>query len=68
MKKILMYSDSMCNFVKSTKKLLNRNNAKLDVKDISKGNIRDEMIKSNGRGLYHKYFLMIIMLKLNMLS
>ena len=51
MKKILMYSGPMCNFCEAAKKLLNRNNLKYDVKDISKGaDIRDEMIKkSNGK-------------------
>ena len=51
MKKILVYSGPMCNFCEAAKKLLNRNNLKYDVKDISKGaDIRDEMIKkSNGK-------------------
>ncbi len=51
MKKILMYSGPMCNFCEAAKKLLNRNNLKYDVKDISKGaDIIDEMIKkSNGK-------------------
>ena len=51
MKKILMYSGPMCNFCEAAKRLLNRNNLKYDVKDISKGaDIRDEMIKkSNGK-------------------
>ena len=46
-----MYSGPMCNFCEAAKKLLNRNNLKYDVKDISKGaDIRDEMIKkSNGK-------------------
>ena len=51
MKKILMYSGPMCNFCEAAKRLLNRNNLKFDVIDISEGaNTRDEMIKkSNGK-------------------
>ena len=51
MKKILMYSGPMCNFCEAAKRLLNRNNLKFDVIDISEGaGIRDEMIKkSNGK-------------------
>tara|TARA_A100001388_G_C28511541_1_gene376479 strand:+ start:372 stop:626 length:255 start_codon:yes stop_codon:yes gene_type:complete len=51
MKKILMYSGPMCNFCEAAKRLLNRNNLKFDVIDISEGaSIRDEMIKkSNGK-------------------
>ena len=51
MKKILMYSGPMCNFCEAAKKLLNRNNLKYEVIDISEGvEIRDEMIKkSNGK-------------------
>ena len=51
MKKILMYSGPMCNFCEAAKRLLNRNNLKFDVIDISEGaDIRDEMIKkSNGK-------------------
>ena len=46
-----MYSGPMCNFCEAAKRLLNRNNLKFDVKDISEGaDIRDEMIKkSNGK-------------------
>tara|TARA_B100001989_G_scaffold223829_1_gene177980 strand:- start:397 stop:651 length:255 start_codon:yes stop_codon:yes gene_type:complete len=51
MKKILMYSGPMCNFCEAAKRLLNRNNLKFEVIDISEGtDIRDEMIKkSNGK-------------------
>tara|TARA_B100000161_G_C33395863_1_gene344341 strand:- start:215 stop:469 length:255 start_codon:yes stop_codon:yes gene_type:complete len=51
MKKILMYSGPMCNFCEAAKRLLNRNNLKFDVIDISEGaSTRDEMIKkSNGK-------------------
>ena len=51
MKKILMYSGPMCNFCEAAKRLLNRNNLKYEVIDISGGDgIRDEMIKkSNGK-------------------
>ena len=51
MKKILMYSGPMCNFCEAAKRLLNRNNLKFDVIDISEGaDTRDEMIKkSNGK-------------------
>ena len=51
MKKILMYSGPMCNFCEAAKRLLDRNNLKYEVIDISSGDgIRDEMIKkSNGR-------------------
>ena len=51
MKKILMYSGPMCNFCEAAKRLLNRNNLKFDIIDISEGaDIRDEMIKkSNGK-------------------
>ena len=51
MKKILMYSGPMCNFCEAAKRLLNRNNLKYDVIDISEGaDTRDEMIKkSNGK-------------------
>ena len=46
-----MYSGPMCNFCEAAKKLLNRNNLKYEVIDISEGvEIRDEMIKkSNGK-------------------
>ena len=51
MKKILMYSGRMCNFCEAAKRLLDRNNLKYEVIDISNGDgIRDEMIKkSNGK-------------------
>ena len=51
MKKILMYSGPMCNFCEAAKKLLDRNNLKYSVIDVSSGaNIREEMTnKSNGR-------------------
>ena len=41
----------MCNFCEAAKRLLNRNNLKFEVIDISEGtDIRDEMIKkSNGK-------------------
>ena len=46
-----MYSGPMCNFCESAKRLLDRNNLKYEVIDISSGDgIRDEMIKkSNGK-------------------
>ena len=46
-----MYSGPMCNFCEAAKRLLNRNNLKFDVIDISEGaSTRDEMIKkSNGK-------------------
>ena len=46
-----MYSGPMCNFCEAAKRLLNRNNLKFDVIDISEGaDTRDEMIKkSNGK-------------------
>ena len=51
MKKILMYSGPMCNFCEAAKRLLDRNNLKYEVIDISSADgIRDEMIKkSNGK-------------------
>jgi len=51
MKKILMYSGPMCSFCEAAKRLLNRNNLKYEILDIStKDNLRDEMTKkSNGR-------------------
>ena len=51
MKKILMYTGPMCNFCEAAKKLLDRNNLKYTLIDISNGaNIREEMTKkSNGR-------------------
>ena len=51
MKKILMYSGPMCNFCEAAKRLLDRNNLKYEVIDISSGDgIREEMInKSNGK-------------------
>ena len=51
MKKILMYSGPMCNFCEAAKRLLDRNNLKYEVIDISSAEgIRDEMIKkSNGK-------------------
>ena len=46
-----MYSGPMCNFCEAAKRLLNRNNLKFEVIDISEGtDTRDEMIKkSNGK-------------------
>ena len=46
-----MYSGPMCNFCEAAKRLLDRNNLKYEVIDISSGDgIRDEMIKkSNGK-------------------
>ena len=46
-----MYSGPMCNFCEAAKKLLERNNLKYDIIDIStKDGLREEMIKkSNGR-------------------
>ena len=51
MKKIIMYSGPMCNFCEAAKRLLDRNNLKYSVIDVSSGaNIREEMTnKSNGR-------------------
>ena len=51
MKKIIMYSGPMCNFCEAAKKLLDRNNLKYDIIDIStKDSLREEMIKkSNGK-------------------
>jgi len=51
MKKILMYSGPMCNFCEAAKRLLDRNNLKYSVIDVSSGaKIREEMTnKSNGR-------------------
>ena len=51
MKKILMYSGPMCNFCEAAKRLLDRNNLKFEVIDIStKDGLIDEMIKrSNGK-------------------
>ncbi len=51
MKKILMYSGPMCSFCEAAKRLLNRNNLKYEILDIStKDDLRDEMTKkSNGR-------------------
>ena len=50
MKKILMYSGPMCNFCEAAKRLLDRNNLKYEVIDISNGDgIRDEMIKKSNR-------------------
>ena len=44
MKKILMYSGPMCNFCEAAKRLLDRNNLKYSVIDVSSGaNIREEM-------------------------
>ena len=48
MKKILVYSGPMCNFCEAAKKLLNRNNLKYEVIDISEGeNLRNEMIEKS---------------------
>ena len=46
-----MYSGPMCNFCEAAKRLLDRNNLKYTLIDISNGaNIREEMTKkSNGR-------------------
>ena len=46
-----MYSGPMCNFCEAAKRLLDRNNLKYEVIDISSGDgIREEMInKSNGK-------------------
>ena len=46
-----MYSGPMCSFCEAAKRLLNRNNLKYEILDIStKDNLRDEMTKkSNGR-------------------
>ena len=46
-----MYSGPMCNFCEAAKRLLDRNNLKYEVIDVSSGDgIRDEMIKkSNGK-------------------
>ena len=43
--------DSMCNFCEAAKRLLDRNNLKYEVIDVSSGDgIRDEMIKkANGK-------------------
>ena len=51
MKKILMYSGPMCNFSEAAKRLLDRNNLKYEVLDIStKDSLREEMTKkSNGK-------------------
>ena len=51
MKKIIVYSGPMCNFCEAAKKLLDRNNLKYDIIDIStKDGLREEMIKkSNGK-------------------
>ena len=46
MKKIIMYSGPMCNFCEAAKRLLERNNLKYEVIDIStEESLRDEMIK-----------------------
>ena len=59
MKKITMYSGPMCNFCEAAKKLLERNNLKYDIIDIStKDGLREEMIKkSNGRRTIPQIFL-----------
>ena len=51
MKRILMYSGPMCNFCEAAKRLLDRNQIKYEVIDIStESGLRDEMTaKSNGR-------------------
>jgi len=51
MKKIFMYSGPMCNFCEAAKRLLERNNLKYEVIDIStEEGLREEMIKkSNGK-------------------
>ena len=52
-----MYSGPMCNFCEAAKRLLDRNNLKYEVIDISSGDgIRDEMIKkSNGKRTILKF-------------
>ena len=64
MKIITMYTGPMCNFCEAAKRLFSRNNLKFKEIDIStKDGLRDEMIKKQtAKGLFHKYFLMIIML------
>ena len=43
-----MYSGPMCNFCEAAKRLLDRNNLKYEVIDISSGDgIREEMIKKS---------------------
>ena len=51
MKKITMYTGPFCNYCEAAKRLLDRNNLKYEVIDISSGDdIREEMIKkSNGK-------------------
>tara|TARA_B100000941_G_C28381888_1_gene487860 strand:+ start:148 stop:402 length:255 start_codon:yes stop_codon:yes gene_type:complete len=51
MKKIFMYSGPMCNFCEAAKRLLERNNLKYEVIDIStEEGLREEMTKkSNGK-------------------
>ena len=51
MKNITIYTGPMCNFCEAAKRLLDRNNLKYEVIDISSGDgIRNEMIKkSNGK-------------------
>ena len=51
MKNITRYSGPMCAFCDAAKRLLNRNNLKYKIIDVSGGpGIRDEMIKkANGR-------------------
>ena len=51
MKKITMYTGPLCNYCEAAKRLLDRNNLKYEVIDISSGDdIREEMIKkSNGK-------------------
>ena len=45
MKKILMYSGPMCSFCEAAKRLLDRNNLKYEVIDVSSGDgIRDETV------------------------
>ena len=46
-----MYSGPMCNFCEAAKRLLNRNNLKYEIIDIStQDGLRDKMIaKSNGK-------------------
>ena len=51
MKTITMYTGPMCNFCEAAKRLLDRNNLKYEVLDIStKDSLREEMTKkSNGK-------------------
>ena len=61
MKKITMYTGPLCNYCEAAKRLFARNNAPYNEIDISKvAGAADEMIKkANGKGQFHKSFLMI---------